>query len=465
MERSVYGVRRGGILRGLFGATAASAFVVSGALVIGCAGDRDGLDSGGATLRAQDFRVPRAGAPGGADADNAPASDRRAVSRGEPDGPSSRPARASASYRIIDARAASEGLDDVVVLTGDPVLAPRAAGTENDAGAAQRPVPLDSLVGQINGRAVYAQEFLAPLEGRLRALDARERPLSEGEWNDAAKAIVGRTLYQRVLDELILAEARASLTPQERQGLRHFLNHLQENLVSLYRGSESYAEQQLLEEEGVTLDQKARDQLELELIAIHLERKVRSRVFVSWREIQLEYERRYDEFNPYPVAHLRMIWVNADDAESIERVERELGEGRPFEEVASMRANLYRRAHGGEYTKTLETRNYQTETLFALEELDLAAKRLSPGETTGPVPFRSGERLAWIRLDRIEQPPRRSLEDAQLEIMNTLRNRKLNQEQAKYFQRLLEAGSTTDLELMADRLVDLAAQWYRDERR
>src|SRR5207302_250042 len=111
--------------------------------------------------------------------------------------------------------------------------------------SADRPVTIDAVVGQINGKPVIASEILEPLDGALRAVAVESQSASEWSYR-AAQLIAGSgrgsaqqgELIRVMDDELVLSEARNSLTPEQRQGVRHVLALIQSNLISAQHGSE-----------------------------------------------------------------------------------------------------------------------------------------------------------------------------------------------------------------------------------
>ena len=76
-------------------------------------------------------------------------------------------------------------------------------------------VIVDSLVGHVNGRPIFADEFLEPIEDRL--LRASEETIGI-QREQVFMMIINDWLREVVLNELILAVAQASLTEQQQMG-------------------------------------------------------------------------------------------------------------------------------------------------------------------------------------------------------------------------------------------------------
>jgi dsDNA-binding SOS-regulon protein len=348
---------------------------------------------------------------------------------------------------------ASGGLGPVAVLAG----AEPTASINPGAKPASPPVLVDSLVGQINGKPVYASKFLAPLDQRLRS--RAEELNNNREWQREAARIIYDRLLEQIRDELFLAEARASLTPEQRQGLLFFMDNIRENLSSAAGGSQANADEILRAREGLSLEDKVKLERDRALVRNLAQRYVNPLVNVSWRDIRRTYERNYDQFNPPAVAQIRIIMVGVNDAAGQAKVAAELAAGKPFAEVAALDVNRFARSEGG----LIERRvlgTYGEAPVFEDESLDKAARSLSPGQTTGPFDLPRQRVKAWMHLDGFVRPEGRSLEEAQLEIYNKLRAQRFDEETRRFFERLLERGSRTNERDMAEKLLAIASERY-----
>ena len=440
-----------------------------GVCALGCAGSGPNT-GGGRTLTADDFRTP----PGGvAAADEGEQGGASALAEApSPEAEDATEVRSSllnpgaADIRRVDARQAREGIDDVAVLSGSPTLTDSwLLSIEDEAAAAARPranenglvhaYPIDALVGHINGRPLFASEFFEQMDARLRSEAQR---MTAQEWLRFAREEIGLALRDRIRDELLLAELEASLSSDERLGLLGFVQQLRTNIVSQNFGSASVADRNLLEQEGLTLDEKVRQTRNRELVRMQLQRALGGRTIVSWREVLQAYERDSERFRPPPVATLRMIWTAANDAETAVAIGERLRAGEPFESIASdASVNSYRAGDGGLHTVALSRDGYAESRIFSPEPLDQAARSLSPGETTGPFDFNG--RSVWITLERIEDNAS-LLYDVQLTLYDELLSQRFTENQARYFGRLIERGSLSDIADMERRLFELAAERY-----
>lgn len=352
--------------------------------------------------------------------------------------------------RVITPAQASGGLDDVALLTGRPAYQPSAGAQPSEPA-----VFVDSLVGQINGRPVFAQEFLRPLDARLRAEAARSA--SRQAWIRTAGPIIRNALLEQIREELLLAEARAALTPEERQGLIRFFTDLRKNLASSYFGSEQFADQRLFEQEGLTLEEKARDERDRALLRTLVQRYISPRVNVSWRDVKKDYERRIRDFVPAPSAVVRVVWVPAGDAAARAKISEQIAGGVAFKTIAESELNQFLRSEGGLVRQSFDGPLSEA-TIVGVPELNKAIQGLSVGQVAGPIETQG--RAAWVMLEAIEQKPGRSLADAQIDVFARLRDRRFAEETNRFFERIRERGTKTDESKMLEQLIVIATERY-----
>jgi hypothetical protein len=379
--------------------------------------------------------------------------------------------------RVIDAEEAMAGLDDVAVLTGPPpTIAPSRDGDVADGvifdiadDAAPTPptlrenvnddmissYPIDALVGHINGRPLFASEFFDPMDARMRVEAAR---MSQRQWLQFAQQQIQRALRDRIRDELLLAELEASLSPQEKVGLLAFVTQLRENILSENSGSAPLANRRLLEEEGVTLDEKVLLERNRELIRMQLRRAIAGKTIVAWRDVRQAYERDIDRYNPPPVAHLRVIWTQPGDEVTAVEIAERLESGEPFAEIAANPdLNSYQVADAGATIVPLDADGWEATQFFRPVELNNAALSLEVSEVVGPIDW--ANRKVWMTLELIEDNTV-SLYDAQLEIYQDLLAERFTEAQGQYFTTLISRGSLSDIAEMERRLFELAAERY-----
>lgn len=309
---------------------------------------------------------------------------------------------------------------------------------------------VDAKVGDVNGRPIIAESWLEPMAARLRAESAGK---SREQWRQFATEEIQNRLIADLGNELFLSEARTSLTPEQRTGLRVFLQRFERDVVSSNYGSATLTDEYLRRTRGQTLEEAKREQERLVLIREQLRRVVWDRVQVSSRDLRNEYDRNLDRYQPPPSAVFRLIRLRADDQPSIDEVTAALMES-PFDEVADFESNS-----SPEPAERVVKGTLAETDLFGPEGLQAAASALRPGEWAGPIPV--GTSVYWVYLDRIDETFI-SLYDAQRELRDTITNRRREEESNRYLLRLFDRAGIRDADIatLIARLVDVAEQWY-----
>ncbi len=335
---------------------------------------------------------------------------------------------------------------------------------------------IDAKVGDINGRAIFASSFLEEMGPRMRAQaeDLYKRAaggagktipaarLNEARiellrvWREFAVVLTQNKLENELQVELLRAEASASFTAEQKMGFFSFLQRVQEDLRSESGGSTTRAGEKVSDQEGQTIDEYLKARKTLELVRYQLQRKVFSRVNVSWRDVQLEYDKRPEAYVEPPKAVFRVVLVRTD-AESKE-VEQKLGAGTSFVEIAESSVNTFERATGGKKV-TVYTDPKTPPDIFGPKDMNEAAKKLTEGTWAGP--FKVGNSFGFVFMEQMILDER-ELYDVQLRVEDYLRSRKQLHETNRYIERLKQRASFTNLEEMSQKLVGFAQQRYFD---
>jgi hypothetical protein len=346
---------------------------------------------------------------------------------------------------------ASEGVGRVEAVVGGP----GAVVPAGPSGATQE-ILIDQVVGQINGVPIYAAAFFEPMDARLRAEAAKVTNEREArEFIRSMVSEVARQLNDQMRNQLLIDEFRASLSAEERVGITALIERIRTDLQRGALGSRELADRQLMETEGRGLEQQARYLSDEVFIREHLNRTITRRISVSSRDVQQEYQRRWAEFNPPPVARLRVISV---DGKGAARVSEELASGRPFTEVAAAHSR-WRPDSGNLIEATLGEGGLAEAEFFGVPALNDPARGLRVGQSVGPIRLDESS-VWWLHLDEIWQPPGKTLYDVQLELEQQIREARFEEERRRYFEGLLERSNFSDREEMVAKLTAFGARRY-----
>jgi hypothetical protein len=313
--------------------------------------------------------------------------------------------------------------------------------------------PVEGLVGQVNGRPVFADAFFNPIEDRLIAIAAMP---DRAEARRALVAVVSREFKETVDSELVVAEAESQLSPEQQEGLFAWLRSLQEETIAQRGGSRASAEQSLESESAMSLDEFLEVERDKALAGRLLNQRIEPRTIVSWRDVVQEYERREAEFNPPPAIRIGRIRLDLSaEADTMAKVRAMIAEGKRFSEIAR-EINL---AEGGFWNRY----ELPATGIAGLALSDAIKQRLSDlkvDQVSEPIEARGF--VSWLSVMEIESQPQRSLYDreVQLALENELRGRRRLIERDRYIETLRSRWVTDDIQEMESRLVDIALQRY-----
>ena len=325
-------------------------------------------------------------------------------------------------------------------------------------------VIVDSLIGQVNGRPIYADEVLGPIADQLNAeyLQLVE-DAAVPEWDLFQRTLirlVGAQLQDLVLNELYLSEARAGLTSQEKTGLMAFMQNLREELVGERGGVFGEAEQQIMREEGLTWEEYLKMQEDQLLIRTLMHEKIQPNIMMSWKDVERLYNARKDQFQPEPKVTLGRIRLRTEGGdEKIQTVQSMFDAGDTFEVVAAWAGmpddgiwDTFTMGEGG--ITDIEVADFYKTHL----------EGLGPGETSKS--FVRGSYTIWVSVIEVNKPEQKDLYDPEVQSMlqGELLNRKMTQARQDFIENMLEQGIYDDLNQMQMRVIAIALSRYKEGR-
>jgi len=314
---------------------------------------------------------------------------------------------------------------------------------------------VEALIGQINGRPIFADEFLDPIGERLR------QAVLEYERLDSRRAIVqlvSERFDEWVDSELVIAEAESLLTPEERQGLLGWFKNLQETEILKRGGTRTAAEASAEEQYGMTLDEVLRMSRNRALAGDLLRKRVQPRAIVTWRDMERDFERRLSEFSPGATLVLGRLQFNTQrQAAEIERAKTLFAQGQTFAQVTEAMGvpNEGRWPEGVVVLgpEGLEGTDYRDEVKEQIASLQVG--------TVSP-PFQVGASTLWLSLLSREEPPAKNIfdRDVQLALRAELEAQREGVERGRYVASLRRQWVAEGIEAMRARLIEIALKRY-----
>lgn len=353
------------------------------------------------------------------------------------------------------------------------------------------PLTVEALVGQVNGRPVYANTVLDPVADQI---EAASKKMSRTEFADeirkalyAEKEQMGTTIrggrmYELVITDLLLSEAVSGMTKEQSYGLLAIVGQMRSDLASSQGGSQTQLRQIIEQQAGISVDEFLELQRDQILIDALYRQKIWPKVNVTWRDIQREFEQvtlgdailyvEEDEQRTQRVlmglqqgiplgnieaargtVTLGMIRFKKDDP-LIEETNSAFAEGLSFQDVATRVGVL----EGGVW-ETFQM------GLGGIEDIEVgpSIKKHLIGVSVGEFvePFELGSNIVWVAVLEVQQPISLYNRSIQIALQNALRWVQFNREKDRYVESLWGEGSLDEVKSMADRVTNIAVRRYQ----
>jgi hypothetical protein len=318
-------------------------------------------------------------------------------------------------------------------------------------------VVVDSLIGQVNGRPIFADEILAPIMDQLNAEYTRQ---AWPRFQQMVIRLVSQQLKSVLYNELFLAEARATMTEQQQTGFLAWMNNFRGEEIGRRGGVQAEANRQLLAEEGKTIDEFMKQQEEQQLIQHLMNQRVKPNTLVAWRDVQRAWDARQDEYNPKSTVTLGRIRVRTEDnAEQIKLINDELKAGEPFSVVAA--------SAGMPDDGVWQTFDLGPGGVGDIEIADFYKEHLSSLEVGQSSPsFERGTRTIWISIVAIDKPEGHTLFEPAIQraLYSEIYSRRLSEAQAEFIDGILQRGIYDDIDKMEEKIVAIALSRFSPRR-
>ena len=355
------------------------------------------------------------------------------------------------------------------------------------------PLTVESLVGQVNGRPIYANDVLEPISDQLAAAskkmsrsqfaeEVRNALFQERE--SMGSTLYSGRLYELVITDLLLSEASSRLTKEQSYGIFSLIDRLRDDLASAQGGSQTLARVNLELESGVSVEEFLEFQREKLLIDSLYREKIWPKVNVSWRDIQREFEqislsdfssvdagdvdeerlqaillglRSGKNLGSIPEAKglvsIGLIRVPKDDESLANDVKEAFKLGMSFKEVAN---DLNLPNDGLWQTFEMGSRG-----IHDIDVSDLMQEKLI-GATEGDLiePFDLGRSTVWLSILDVQKPISIYNRPVQIAVRNQLQWIAFNREKSRFIESLWGEGSIDEVQTMSERVANIAVRRF-----
>ncbi|MEM9021251.1 MAG: peptidyl-prolyl cis-trans isomerase [Planctomycetota bacterium] len=317
----------------------------------------------------------------------------------------------------------------------------------------QEALPVDAMVGHINGEAVYADQiFDINLVAQLESFGRR---FDREEFRQNAVRIIRDRLNGIIINKLILGEAELNLKETQRRGIEARIQAEREELLRFYgQGSVAKAKAEFLKERGKQLDQHLVDFREELVIGSYVRSKVMPKIVVNQRDVERYYADNIEKYQQPDQRVVRLII--AVDNEAGDRIYSALGKGQPFDKLAeNPELNRYNPGQAGSYQSGKAIPGDKVINKVSVNE---ALLLLDSGEYAGPI-VEAG-RTYFVQVVELTPGVQIDLADAQIKIEAILRSTQFERQALRFRMDLLKRGSYSDPNEMGQKLLDIAFARY-----
>ena len=323
---------------------------------------------------------------------------------------------------------------------------------------AQLPVnqrwPVDSLVGQVNGKPLYASEFLKTREDRIITIAASPNRVQA---RDEVVRMISDAFDQYVNNLLIISEAEAMIPKEGQEGVLAWLKDLQEKEIANRGGSRADAQRSIEEEfPGTTIEEFMNRQKNQALAGDLLNRRIRPRTIVSWRDVERLYDVNSAAYNPLPTIRIGRIAVLKSNQAQVDQIKASFALGKSFSQV-SKELNL---ENDGLWREIKIPQGGIDAIPDIVDEMKSRIKGLAINKIDGPTETKT--QVTWMTLLSEQQVRARSIFDPQLQLQlrRQIEGQRYSIEQQHYFQSLRTRWVASDLESMKARLISITLNRY-----
>ena len=241
------------------------------------------------------------------------------------------------------------------------------------------------------------------------------------------------------------------------EGVLAWLKDLQEKEIATRGGSRADAQRSIEEEfPGTTIEEFMNRQKNQALAGDLLNRRIRPRTIVSWRDVERLYDQNSATYNPLPTIRIGRIAVLKSNQAQVDQVKASFAQGKSFSQVA---ADL-KISDGGFWREMTIPKGGIDAIPDLVDDMKTRIKGLELNKVDGPIETKT--QVVWMTLISTQQEKARSIFDPplQMQLRRQIENQRYGMEQQRYYTNLRTRWVASDLEAMKMRLVSITLTRY-----
>jgi len=310
-----------------------------------------------------------------------------------------------------------------------PVLVEAGDGADSESLAL-----VDTVLAEVNGEVITREDILGPIRPQMQKW---RREYSDEAFRSRCRQVVNMRLKEEISQRLVVQEAEAELSDEEKQHIDMTLGKMLKDLTA--KAGSALLLEESLKRRGSSVEEERQQQRRRLLVQRYLHKKIGPDIHITHSEL-LNY---YHEVRPDRYVHptrVRLGLITIRKGESTrpeearalaEAVRKRAAQGEDFARLARRYSRGPMAEKGGDW-------GFITEGSFRIKAVDEVLFSLKAGEV-GPV-VEAGDAFHVVKAMEREDGRTVPFTQVQDELEDELRDRKFNEKVDRYIRGLYERG-------------------------
>jgi len=295
-------------------------------------------------------------------------------------------------------------------------------------------VLVNTVLAEVNGEVITREDILGPLRTQMAQW---RQEYSDEEFRGRCREVIGLRLREEVSRRLVLQEAEADLSDEEKEQIDLTLGKMLKDLTA--EAGSALLLEETIKARGSSVEEAQKQERQRLVVQRYLRKKVGPRVHITHSELLAYYHEVMPERYVHPtrirlglIAIRKAESANPDEARGLaEAVRQRAMAGEDFARLARRYSRGPMAEKGGDW-------GFMTKGAFRIQKVNEVLFKLATGEV-GPV-VEDDEAFHVVKaLDR-EDGRTVPFTEVQGELEDELRDREFNQKVEKYIQELYKRG-------------------------
>ena len=296
------------------------------------------------------------------------------------------------------------------------------------------PVLVNTVLAEVNGEVITREDILGPIRPQMAKW---RKEYSPAAFESRCRQVINMKLREEISRHLVVQEAKAELSEEEKKHIDTTLGQILKNLAS-EAGSALLLEEKL-EREGTSLREERRRRREQLIVQRYLRSKISPTVHITHSELLNRYRRVYQERYVQPTrVRLGLIAIRKSESPDVaqaravaDAVHQRASKGEDFARLARRYSHDPMASGGGDW-------GFVTKGSFRIKAVDEVLFALEAGQV-GPL-VETDEAFYIVKALARQEARTVPFTEVQDELEDEIRDRKYNETVNKYIQDLYKRG-------------------------